>query len=363
MQKRVKWLLNVLLAVIVILSVMPEAAATEHVHDWQCQRADAIFHKMVCSGCGEENSAPHTLDDAERCPTCGYEEHEHIWQEVVKIYDDGHEQGCAKCDAITYGDHVFGSDGKCTTCGAAPPHRHEWVSNGEEYGVSYHVLECSCGETKTEKHSYTWDRVTRTPRFHGIVCTVCGKTETTIFHGFNKFYFDGERCQFCGYETVPHTWEYANYFDEDSHMMYCPDYDTFASELHNPDGNGNCTVCGYHVSDVAKPETKPTEPDSPEDTPESQPSEPESTESEHTDIDSAETKTDETEISETKPVESPPNGTDRTEGNTIELETAPENMGEEVAQRGSVLGIWAMAIIAVTLIGICIVVFFLIKRR
>ena len=47
MQKRVKWLLNVLLAVVVILSVMPEAAATEHVHDWQCQRADAIFHKMA----------------------------------------------------------------------------------------------------------------------------------------------------------------------------------------------------------------------------------------------------------------------------------------------------------------------------
>lgn len=360
MQKRVKWLLNVLLAVIVILSVMPEAAATEHVHDWQCQRADAIFHKMVCSGCGEENSAPHTLDDAGRCPTCGYEEHEHIWQEVVKIYDTTHHLRCAKCDTTTSQEHTFGSNGKCTTCGASPPHWHEWVSNGEEYGVSYHVLECSCGETKTEKHSYTWDRVTRTPQFHGIVCTVCGKTETTIFHGFNKFYFDGERCQFCGYETVPHTWEYANYFDEDSHMMYCPDYDTFASELHNPDGNGNCTVCGYHVSDVAKPETKPTEPDSPEDTLESQPSEPESTESEHTDVDSAETETDETEISDTESAESPPDETERSEESAVASKPISKNPAKEEPQRSGAVWVWVVVAVAVGGIGTAVVV---LKRR
>lgn len=355
---------TILLAAVVILSAIPEVAATEHAHDWQCQQADTRFHKMVCSGCGEEMSSSHTFDDTECCPICGYEVHEHIWQEVVEIYATTHHLRCAKCDTTTSQEHSFGSNGKCTTCGCAPPHWHEWVCNGEQYLDRYHVLECACGETKTEEHAITWDGVTRTHRVHGIVCKICGKTDTTMLHGFNKYYFNGERCRLCGYETVPHTWEYANDFDEDSHMMYCPDYDTFASERHKPDESGDCVVCGYHVYDIVEPETKPTEPDSPEDKPaESQPGEPESTEAEHTNIDANETKTDETGDPETEPTESNPDETDRTEENPTELEIVPEDTGEEKLQRGNILGIWAMTIIAVAFIGIGIVVFFLIKRR
>ena len=162
-----------------------------HTHKWQRTAAGPQFHTVVCTDCGESQRVTHSMS-GDVCTVCGYETHTHIMEYVGgKAYLLQHEMHCTLCDATSFEAHTYGSDDKCTVCGAERPCDHQWVPNGEQY-QDRHILVCTCGETMPEPHSWTWNAEGKY-----AICAVCGTREG---HWHKYFYPDGTICIECGYD-------------------------------------------------------------------------------------------------------------------------------------------------------------------
>ena len=191
--------------------------------------------------------------------------------------------------------------------------------------------------------------------WHGLVCTICGYTGD-YGHMYFLSYVKGERCVYCGYETVQHTWQYNNCTDKDSHQMICTHCESTRFEAHSYSSKGKCKVCGYQNPDAPEQETKPTETkpagtESTEGKPkETKPVETEATETAPTEEKPEETKPAKTEATETapteeKPEETKPAGTEA--AGTAPAETVPEDAVEEEPRGIGSLWVWAAAGVAV----------------
>ncbi|MBR4108779.1 MAG: hypothetical protein IKK41_00425 [Oscillospiraceae bacterium] len=162
-----------------------------HTHKWQRIEADLQFHTVVCTGCGESETVTHRMREGV-CTVCGYETHTHVMQYVGgATYDSGHEMKCTSCSTIGTEDHTYGSDDKCTVCGRERPCEHQWTYNGAQSNKG-HVLSCTCGRTMSEPHSWTWNATG-----NYVACTVCRLKDSGHFHIY--IYPDGTHCIECGY--------------------------------------------------------------------------------------------------------------------------------------------------------------------
>jgi hypothetical protein len=201
-----------------------------------------------------------------------------------------------------------------------------------------------------------------------LVCIDCGDVLGDVPHNYDKRYVNGERCTYCGYETVKHSWKYDGTFYFDSHVMECTHCDSSRYEAHKFNSKGNCSVCGFHDPDVVEQETKPSETKPTETKPaeekpvETKPAETEPTETKPAEEKPEETKPAETEPAETKPAETEPaetkpaetestetmpTETEPIETNPVTTETLPENAGNEGSDASRSTWIWIAAGVAV----------------
>lgn len=320
-----------------------------HMHNWQRVEADDRFHTIVCSGCQESKTVTHSYD-GQRCTVCGYEKHEHIWQYNGEIGGSYHNLECTVCGIVASENHIYGEDGSCTVCGAPPPHVCQWECHGEQDSDWYHILECACGNTRMEDHERVWDGVHRDRETHGLICRICGDVLLEVPHYYDKRYVNGERCTYCGYETVKHSWKYGDSCDIDRHTMVCTHCDSTRYEAHKFNSKGKCTVCGYQDPDAPEQETKPKETKpagtEPTEAKETKPAETEAAVTEPTEETPEETKPAETEATDTAPTEEKPEETKPAEteaAETAPAETVPENAADEEVRSMGSPWIWAAA--------------------
>ena len=162
-----------------------------HTHKWQCIEADSQFHTVICAGCGRSQESTHQIQ-GDVCTICGYEEHTHSMQYVGgATYDYSHEMKCTSCSTIGTEDHTYGSDDKCAVCGRERPCEHQWTYNGAQSNKG-HILSCTCGETMSEPHNWKW---IATGKY--VNCTVCGLKDSGHIHLY--YYPGGTYCLECGY--------------------------------------------------------------------------------------------------------------------------------------------------------------------
>ena len=354
MQNRIKLFLSAVLLIIMILSMVTPAfatetePATEHIHTWETLSATTDMHFMICSTCNETQSGPHTFNSEEICIVCGRYVHTHKWQRIEAdpqfhtivctgcgesqtvthsmsggvctvcgyeththtmqyaggaIYQSQHETKCTSCDAIGLEEHTYGSDGKCTVCGAERPCEHQWTYNGEQIN-NQHVLICACGQTKREPHSWTWNAAG-----NYAVCTVCGLKDSG--HSHRYIHPDRTYCIECGY------------------------YRGTGESATQPNGTGSA-------------ETEPAETE-PVDT---EPAETEPAETEPVGTEPAETEPTETEPIETEPTETNPAEVASGEANPAETEpeaseTIDEEDGEVDSQSDGSTLVWVVAVVSI----------------
>ena len=305
----------------------------QHTHNWQYPWADDQFHNMVCSGCGEEKTITHSKDNAGVCTVCGYRPHEHVWQYNGKCYDEKHGLQCTKCASTSMEEHSYGSDGKCTVCGSEPPHKHQYVWDGNKSNyVSFHFMICSCGDTTTENHRlFKWDGKAGAPYGHNAACGVCGFSLLVFDHEYDDAYYNGERCTVCGYPGQPTTGPGNNSggaIPEGTRPPETEPEDTTTTESE---------PAGTEPKDTASAETEPTE------------TEPEDTTTVETT--SAEIQAEETESTEGASTETKPTS----------VETTPQNAAKENSQnRGSV---WVLVVGSLVIIGCLGAVVFFAKKK
>ena len=224
----------------------------------------------------------------------------------------------------------------------------------------------------TEDHKWRWDGVFRNNDFHGLVCTVCGKTRNNG-HMYDIFFVSGQKCVICGYETVKHTWHYNNEFAAEGHEMLCSHCNVCILESHVVNAAGKCTVCGYSVYDptvTPMPEPaipKPTITAAPEiETGTPLPEENESEETDQNEIDPVETFPVESDVLETdqiemEPIETKPIETDPLDVKAAVTEIEPENAEKEDAQRDSTARKW-IAVVEATVLVLAAAVLILKKK-
>jgi hypothetical protein len=283
---------------------------------------------------------------ADVCTVCGYKTHTHIMRYAGgAIYLYNHELKCTSCSSTSIEDHTYGSDDKCTVCGAERPCEHQWVCNGEQY-FDQHVLTCACGQTKNEPHSWKWNA-----GGNYAVCTVCWLKDSGHWHTY--FYPNGTHCLECDYEKSPHIWRYGNSFDQNNHVLRCAHCGITQSEAHCIEPNGSCLVCGYPNKETVETETQPKETEPTE----SKPVETEPTETEPTESKPVETEPTETEPTESKPVETEPTETEPTEVASSEAnptektpeasETIDKEDGEAGSQSDDSTLVWVVAVVSI----------------
>ena len=310
---------------------------------------------MACSICGETSTTTHSFDAAGHCTVCGYTPHVHTWQYNGEAYNYEHGLRCTSCDAASTENHIYGSDGNCTVCGNAPPHEHQWKWNGEKGPGRGHTVICACGESMLEQHRLGWDGKYRDDKWHGMICNVCGYTETHG-HWYSTIYVNGDKCLDCGYEKVKHTWQYNNFCNEDGHDMICSDCGVIKPERHSVNSSGKCMVCGYEVKDttgseVTPSETKPTQTET--ESTVAEPTEAEFEDITATETDSVETEPTQTTSEATKATEDEPNEAKNVETEDVQVKaTASENVSavrtNVDAEQNSKMWIWVVAVVVAT---------------
>ena len=179
----------------------------EHQHQWSdVWSSDGTHHWHECTaaGCGvtdnsqKDGYGEHNYGDDNVCDTCGYVkpvEHQHQWSDVWS--NDGthhwHECTAAGCGVTDnsrkdgYGEHNYGDDNTCDTCGYTKPveHEHSWPNEWQKDENNHwkNCLETSCGAV--DIHPHEWDKGTVTKEASttekGVktyTCTVCGYQKT-----------------------------------------------------------------------------------------------------------------------------------------------------------------------------------------
>ena len=88
MQNRTKLFISAVLLIIMILSMVTPALATEtertteHVHTWTTLSATKDRHYLFCTTCNETQDEPHTFNSEEICIVCARYFHTHKWQRI-----------------------------------------------------------------------------------------------------------------------------------------------------------------------------------------------------------------------------------------------------------------------------------------
>ena len=179
----------------------------EHQHQWSdVWSNDGTYHWHECTAAGcdvadnsqKDGYGEHNYGDDNVCDVCGYTkpvEHQHQWSDVWS--SDGtyhwHECTAAGCGVTDnsqkdgYGEHNYGDDNTCDTCGYTKPveHEHSWPNEWQKDENNHwkKCLETSCGAV--DIHPHEWDKGTVTKEASttekGVktyTCTVCGYQKT-----------------------------------------------------------------------------------------------------------------------------------------------------------------------------------------
>lgn len=128
----------------------------------------------------------------------------------------------------------------CTTVGCGEPNYadHDWSHNCD-------TLCDTCGHTRTVVHIYGH---VATADEHWNACSICGDIQPGSRAPHNVV--NGE-CVDCGYKTSRPMSGFF-YVNDDYHMMILTD--GVITGHHILDVNGDCTICGAHISDVVEDE-------------------------------------------------------------------------------------------------------------
>ncbi len=179
----------------------------EHQHQWSSDwSSDGTYHwhECIAGDCDAADNSQkdgygeHNYGDDNVCDVCGYTkpvEHQHQWSDVWS--NDGthhwHECTAAGCGVTDnsqkdgYGEHNYGDDNTCDTCGYTKPveHEHSWPNEWQKDENNHwkNCLETSCGAV--DIHPHEWDKGTVTKEASttekGVktyTCTVCGYQKT-----------------------------------------------------------------------------------------------------------------------------------------------------------------------------------------
>ena len=178
---------------------------TEHQHVWSdawSSDENNHWHECTAEGCTvtdnsqKDGYGEHNYGEDNVCDTCGYTkpvEHQHQWSGDWTT--DGsyhwHEctvDGCTVTDNSQkggYGEHNYGEDNVCDTCGytKAVEHEHSWPDQWEK-DENNHLRNCretSCGAVDIYPHEWDEGTVTKEP--------------STTEKGIKTY-----KCKVCGYE-------------------------------------------------------------------------------------------------------------------------------------------------------------------
>ena len=257
----------------------------------------------------KDGYSEHNYGEDNTCDTCGYvkpAEHEHVWSDVWS--SDGsyhwHEctvDGCTVMDNSQkdgYGEHNYGEDNVCDTCGYTKPveHQHQWSGDWTTDG-SYHWHECTvegctvadnsqkdgygehnygedntcdtCGYTKPAEHQHQWSEAWSTDgSHHWHECTVdgCTVTDNSQKGGYGEHnYGEDNVCDTCGYTKAvehEHSWPDQWEKDENNHLRNCRETSCGAVDIYPHEWDEGtvtkepsttekgiktykCKVCGY----------------------------------------------------------------------------------------------------------------------
>ena len=200
-------------------------------------------HTCTTPGCGKTEPAAHNWDNGSVTdePSC--------FEKGTMTYTCTDGCGATKEEDIDPTNaHVWGAwadNGDnhvryCTTVGCGEPNYadHDWSHNCD-------TLCDTCGHTRTVVHIYGH---VATADEHWNACSICGDIEPGSRAPHNVV--NGE-CADCGYKTSRPMSGFF-YVNDDYHMMVLTD--GVITGHHILDVNGDCTICGAHISDVVEDE-------------------------------------------------------------------------------------------------------------
>lgn len=239
---------------------------------------DPGLQRVICSDCGANNDTPigtndkhnygawtkldgnkHTricANNAEHTETANHNWNEGVEDEPASCYAPGKmlytcTDGCGATkeedidptNAHAWGAWADNGDNHvryCTTVGCGEPNYadHDWSHNCD-------TLCDTCGHTRTVVHIYGH---VATADEHWNACGICGDIEPGSRAPHNVV--NGE-CADCGYKASRPMSGFF-YVNDDYHMMVLTD--GVITGHHILDVNGNCTICGAHISDVVEDE-------------------------------------------------------------------------------------------------------------
>ena len=294
----------------------------EHQHQWSdvwSNDGTHHWHECTAGDCDvadnsqKDGYGEHNYGDDNVCDVCGYTkpvEHQHQWSDVWS--SDGtyhwHECTAGDCDVADnsqkdgYGEHNYGDDNTCDTCGYVKPveHQHQWSSAWSNDGT-HHWHECTaagcdvadnsqkdgygehnygddnvcdtCGYTKPVEHQHQWSDVWSSDgTYHWHECTAgdCDVADNSQKDGYGEHnYGDDNTCDTCGY-TKPveheHSWPNEWQKDENNHWKKCLETSCGAVDIHPHEWDKGtvtkeasttekgvktytCTVCGYQKTE------------------------------------------------------------------------------------------------------------------
>ena len=252
-----------------------------HSFDDQCYYVASEVHYPQCDSCEyylETEGKPHADGDADKyCDDCGYEIHEHTYEE-----GRWHSEGGAHypiCDTCEYYDAAQGADctdedgdACCDVCGNCKNGVHDYAWDEETRGDAEHLMVCSvCGDEIWEDHSdhdedgfcdvcgtcmdglhtYVWNGENRDPADHLMECSVCS-IEDWMNHTDDKD--SNGLCDVCGtcmeHEDADYAWD-GKTWDHEDHWFACKDCGVgYGWEDHadSDDADQLCDTCGFNMA-------------------------------------------------------------------------------------------------------------------
>lgn len=227
----------------------------DHQYD-KWEYVDGEKHVGICSTCGHEEEAAHSVED---------------WESGSR----DHWYTCADCEGrVQLGNHTFanGCESACTGCGYVNPDGHNYatVLSTDENSHWYACLNCGskkdlqehiygaecaeecavCGHTRQTEHTYAaqWSS---DASGHWHACEKCGKAEEMIAHvpGSSATEDAAQICVVCSYEIAPvkaHQHVYEPFaWDADNHWGTCECGYEMEPQPHTWDmASGVCSTCG-----------------------------------------------------------------------------------------------------------------------
>ena len=200
-------------------------------HDWRYDSIDDDQHKKYCAKCCDSSKQDHDY---------------YVYSQMNNSDASRHTLKCSSCGHKWVQSHYDNNgDCKCDKCGYISTHIHNYVVQTTGQDAIEHVVKCSCGTVKKERHTPKY--VSRNNGTHAILCKVCGfaiGSEPCNYPSSSAF------CSKCDYNPSisSHTHAYTTAVDngDGTHSMTCSCGDQKPATTCSPNGAGEtCATCGH----------------------------------------------------------------------------------------------------------------------